>query len=174
VLPRALTALAFLTLIACQNIPQAVAPPEQRQPMASTRPYRISHVLDLADGDTSRVVSDILGPAGGFSWTAKRPTIKIRLRGLPHVRYTIDFGIIDATFKDTGPVSITFLVNEHALETVRYTQTGSQHFEKDVPLEWIRRDEDTLISAEIDKVWIAPDDGAKLGFILSRMGLTEE
>jgi hypothetical protein len=142
--------------------------------MGGFRTYRIEHIVDLSVGDVSRVASDILAPVGGWSWTGKRPTVKVRLRGSKNVRYIADFTVADATFKTTGPVSIIFLVNDHPLETVRYTKPGPQRFEKAVPAEWLEPMIETMVAAEIDKVWTAPDDGEKLGFILTRMGLTEE
>jgi hypothetical protein len=56
---------------------------------------------------------------------------------------------------------------------VPYKASGEQHFEKAVPAEWIEPGKDTLLAASIDKVWVAPADGAKLGFILTRIGLTQ-
>ncbi len=162
-----------LILAGCQSIP-TFAPPEQRQPMSDVRPYRVRHVADFRTGDATRVVSDILPPAGGWSWTRKRPTVKAQLRGLPQVFYEIDFAIADATFKETGPVAITFLVNDHALDTIRYDKPGPQRYEKLVPSDWLQLGKENFAAAEIDKVWTSPDDGAKLGFILNRMGLSEQ
>ena len=34
------------------------------------------------------------------------------------LHYTIDFSIAEATLKTTGPVTLTFLVNDHALDSV--------------------------------------------------------
>jgi len=120
----------------------------------------------------SRVLSDILWPTGGWSWTGKRPTVRISLRGGLSVHYIVDFSIADATFAKTGPVAVTFLVNDHALETVRYAAPGPQHFEKAVPAEWVAAE--NVVGAEVDKVWTSPDDGAKLGLILNSVGLIEQ
>jgi hypothetical protein len=59
------------------------------------------------------------------------------------------------------------------LGSVRYPASGEQHFEKPVPPEWVDPAKDTLVAASIDKVWVAPADGAKLGFILTRIGLMQ-
>ena len=89
------------------------------------------------------------------------------------LRYIIDFVLPEVTFKVTGPVTMTFLVNDHPLDSVRYTAFGEQHFEKVVPPEWVEPMKENLVAASIDKVWVAPVDGAKLGFILTRIGLTQ-
>ena len=64
-------------------------------------------------------------------------------------------------------------MNDHALDSVRYTAAGEYHYEKAVPPEWVEPLKDTLLAASIDKVWVSPTDGARLGFILTRIGLTQ-
>jgi hypothetical protein len=155
-------------------MPPPFAPPEQRQPMPEFRAYRVQHIANFSEGDMSRVVADILRPAGGWSWTGKRPTVKVRLRSANHVHYEIEFAIAAATFQQTGPVSVTFFVNDHVLDTLHFSKPGPQHYEKAVPAEWLVLEKDNLAGAEIDKVWTSPDDGAKLGLILNRLGLTEQ
>jgi hypothetical protein len=71
-------------------------------------------------------------------------------------------------------VTITFLVNDHALESIRYTEPGLKHFEKPVPEEWIPAEHESFAGAEIDRTWSGGGDGVKLGFILVRMGLTQQ
>ncbi len=142
--------------------------------MEDFRSYRIEHIVKLSEGDISQVASDILRPAGGWSWTGQHPAVKIRVRSAQKVHYSIDFTVADVTFKETGPVSITFFVNDHALDTLHYAKPGPQHYEKAVPAEWLQTDKDNVVGAEVDKVWTSPDDGAKLGLILTQIGLTEE
>jgi hypothetical protein len=119
------------------------------------------------------LVRDIPGAVeGAWRWTGKRPTIKLRPKTKEQLKYTIDFAIPEVTFKETGPVTLTFFVNDHVVDSVRYTEQGNKHFEKPVPADWIPTDQDVQVGAEIDKVWIAPQDKAQLGFLLIRIGLT--
>jgi hypothetical protein len=159
----------------CQNMPEPYAPPVQRQPFEEGRPHRISRIVNMSDGDwMAHVVQDIPpGEPGPWKWTGQKPAIKVVSRTNQGLRYVIDFALPEATFKETGPVTMTFLVNDRVLDTVRYKASGEQHFEKAVPPEWVEPMKDTLLAASIDKVWIAPADGAKLGFILTRIGLTQ-
>jgi hypothetical protein len=156
-------------------MPEPYAPPVQRQPFEEGRPHRISRIVNMSDGDwVAHVVQDIPpGEPGPWKWTGQKPTIKVVTRTNQGLRYTIDFVLPEATFKETGPVTMTFLVNDHVLESVRYKASGEEHFEKAVPPAWIEPGKDTLLAASIDKVWVAPADGAKLGFILTRIGLTQ-
>ncbi len=126
------------------------------------------------DGASVHFLSGILPPANGWSWTNQRPMVKVKTHGTQNVHYLIDFSVPDVTFKETGPVTIRFLVNDHVLDSVRYDKPGPQHFEKDVPAEWLKPDSEERVGAEIDKVWVSKTDGARLGFILNRIGLTEQ
>jgi hypothetical protein len=133
-----------------------------------------SRILNMGDPDAPRFfVRDISdGLNGSWRWTEGRPAVRIRVRSGEKLKYSIDFTLPEATFKETGPVTIAFSVNEHVLERVRYEQQGMQHFEKPVPGEWLEAGKDAIVGAEIDKVWVSKGDGAKLGFILTRIGLT--
>jgi hypothetical protein len=156
-------------------MPAPYAPPEQRQPFEELAPYRISRLINMADGDAENYfIRDIGGLAGNWRWTGKHPEVRLYLRSKQKLHYVIDFTIVEATFKDTGPVTLSFLVNGHLLDKVTYTTSGAQHFDKAVPEEWVEAGKDAIVGAEIDKPWISPADGAALGFILSRIGLRQE
>jgi hypothetical protein len=157
-------------------MPETYAPPEQRQPFENFRPYRITRVVDMSDGDVdAHVVRDIpTGVEGPWRWAGQRPTIRVALRKTENLSYIIDFSVADATFKSTGPVTMTFLVNDHVLDSAHYSTPGTYHFEKSVPAEWLEAGKDATVGAAIDKVWVSPDDGAKLGFILTRIGFRQD
>jgi hypothetical protein len=161
-------------MCACQNMPAPYAPPEQREPFENFAPYRISRVVEMADGDADKhFVRDIRGQSGTWRWTGKHPEVHVFLRTNQMLHCIVDFTIVEATFKDTGPVTLTFFVNGHVLGTERYTASGPQHFDKPVPPEWVEAGKETTVGAEIDKVWVSPADQAALGFILTRMGLAQ-
>ena len=174
-LPRVFLAAAVLALSACQTTVPAYAPPPQFQAFEDYRPTRLSRVVNISDPDLqTHVVSGVLANAGPWAWTAKRVALKVKLYRVGDLRYTIDFTVADVTFKVTGPVQVTFLVNDHALGTVRYDKPGTQHYEKPVPSDWVMPGQDVEVAAEVDKVWTSPTDGAQLGLILTRMGLTAQ
>jgi hypothetical protein len=133
-------------------------------------------MLMMSDGDVeSRIVRDISGGAGTpWRWTGQHPTVRLPGGAATDLKYVIDFTIADATFKETGPVTVAFYVNDHVLDRVRYAASGPQHFEKDVPRDWIVEGEETKIGAEIDKTYLAKDDNQRLGFILTSIGLKQE
>ena len=174
-IPRCLLLAAALALCACQNMPEPYTPPVQRQPFENFRPYRVSRIVNMSDGDAeAHFVQDITpGLEGNWRWCRRRPTIKINMRVNDNVRFTIDFAIAEATFKETGPVTMSFFVNDRLLDKVHYPESGQKHFEKPVPAEWIEPGKEAILAAEIDKVYVAKADQARLGFILTRIGLTQ-
>ena len=92
---RALLLSATVLLSACQNMPEPYAPPEQRQPFENFRPYRISRVVNMADGDVeSHIVSGITDISGGsWRWAEQRPESGERQMtgagGLPGLRQAL-------------------------------------------------------------------------------------
>jgi hypothetical protein len=166
---------AVSLLAACETTPASYPVPEQSRLPENARPHQLSKMIDMAYGDSAEhFVKDIApGEPATWRWAYKNPTVKIRLLTNENLRYAIDFSLPNATFKDTGPVTVTFSVNDHALDRIRYDHAGEYHYEKRVPSEWIRVGGDTLVAAEVDKTWIAPRDHKELGLILTRIGLTQ-
>ena len=173
---RSLPFLAAVFLCACQNMPEPYAPPVQRQPFENFRPYRSSRIINMADGDTdSRIVRDISPHADGtWRWTGQRPAVRLPQGPNQDLRYVIDFTVPGATFSQTGPVTLSFYVNDHLLDQVHYSNPGPQHFEKAVPADWLQEGKEAIVGAEIDKMYLAKDDGVNLGFIISSIGLKQE
>ena len=170
-----LVCAAVLTGSACRNMPGPFAPPVQRQPLADFRPYRMSAIVDMSDEDARRTSSRTSlrtrHPRG--DGPGKQPAVRVRMRSAENLRYTIDFAIAEVMLRNTGPLTVSFLVNDRVLDRVRYDHDGSQHFEKPVPAGWVTAGQDVTVGAEIDKPWIPPEGGPKLGIILMRIGLTQ-
>lgn len=109
---------------------------------------------------------------GSWRWTQQEPTLKILLLTTKDLKYSADFTLWDQAMRQTGPVQISFLVNGRTLGSNRYATPGYKHFEKPVPPEWLRTDTETVLAARIDKLYVAEQDQARFGFILSRLGLS--
>jgi hypothetical protein len=166
----------LMLLSGCPSIPDSYAPPIQRRPVTGPEPPAFGHFVDMndpnADAYILRDISDTT-EGGGFRWVHERPELRFALSRIHHLKFVMDFAIPSVTLKQTGPVTISFYINEKLLDKLRCETPGEKHFEKPVPAEWLRTDTPTLVAAEIDKVYIAPQDGAKLGFVLTRAGFVE-
>lgn len=156
----------------CKTPGDWYAPPVQRSPVEKPRKPRAARVVEM--GETAAeafLVRDIRGLEGAWRWTGRRPAVQVYVSKPEGLELVAEFALSDATFKDTGPISIQFQVNGKVLDTVRYDQPGQKQFRKAVPAEWLRAAESAEVGLELDKVWVSKSDGAELGVILSRLGL---
>ena len=172
---RAALLIPAAMMTACQNMPEAVhasATAFAAGGIPAVIAPRASCKWPIAT-PPSFFVQDIGDLEGNWRWTGKRPTLRLRPRAFEGVHYVIDFTLPEATFKETGPVTLSYYVGDRLLASERYTSAGARHFDKPVPSDWIVPQQDTLIAAEIDKMWVSKTDGAKLGFVLTAMGLTQ-
>jgi hypothetical protein len=106
---------------------------------------------------------------GSWRWTGKRPALRLHAPPDQELNFITDFAVPEITMKETGPVSITFFLEGRPLDRVRCDAPGQRRFQKRVPPEWQLGGIITA-EAEIDKVWVSPEDGRELGFVLVRAG----
>jgi hypothetical protein len=162
-------------LCSCARYPESYPPPEQRHPAEGVNPDAAPKLVEMSNpGASWHIVKDIdpAGPGAQWRWTRENPTVKILAVTTQDLKLTVDFTLWDVAFRQTGPVELTFLVNGRTLDKIRYTAPGEKHFEKPIPPDWLATDVESTISISIDKLYIAPQDGAKFGFILSRIGFS--
>jgi hypothetical protein len=172
-LPRILCILLAGALCSCERYPESYPPPEQRHPVEGLNPDPASMMVEMSAPDASwHVVQDIEPGSTGdmWRWTKQNPSVKILAVTTQNLKLSADFTLWDVAFQQTGPVELTFLVNGRTLDRIRYTTPGQKHFEKPIPPEWLTTDVESIVSIAIDKLYVAPQDGVKFGFILSRIG----
>ena len=163
-------------MAACQRQPETFAPPMQREPLEDFRPYRAARIVRMNDADAEAFFTKdiVTGPVDtNWRWTGKRPTITLHPRSVEGLVYTIEFAIPEVTFKATGPVNVTFLVNNRELDTMHITHDGPQSYRKQVPAGWLIAGQPAELAAEIDKTYKSDLDGATLGFLLTNLGLEQ-
>ena len=162
--------LAMLGLCACRQVPEWYAVPEQRPNFED--PERWERMIRMTDVDArDYFVADIFDPlAANWRFTGQRPAIRLTPPPRGQRKYRIEFVIPEVFFKVTGPVALTFLVNERLLDRRRYAAAGAYVFEKDVPPEWISGGE-VRLGAEIDKTFSSKADSRAYGFLLIAIGL---
>lgn len=168
-------AVPLLLLTACEREPQWVPMPPQQVFNPQAEPARYLTFIRMNDTKAPAFLSADINPGPpegvGWRWTRQRPELKFTLEETQNRRVVWNFGITPATFRQTGPVTITFFVNGRMLDRVRYAEPGDRHFEKPVAAEWLKPHQPTLIAAQIDPVFVSPGDGVKLGIILASAGI---
>ena len=171
----ALVCAVVLAGSGCQNMPEPYAPPVQRPAVEKFHPYRMQAIVSMSDDDAqTHFVQDITPLAtSSWRWTGKKPTVRVKARTDEELRYTIDFVLPEANFRETGPVNVAFLVNDRVLDRARYSSAGDQHFEKPIPAGWITAGQDITVAAEVDTLSAGPPVAPKLGIVLVRIGITQ-
>lgn len=158
--------LMVLLLTSCVKAPDSYPVPEQHLP------FRSSDTEFVGAGDPFAqkfFVRDIVPSDGGsWRWTAAEPELRFVLRSNQNRKLVFEFVINERTFKDTGPVTITFFVNKRLIGRETYESPGDKRFEKPVPAEWIRPNEETRVLARIENPWHTPQ--GDLGILLKRVG----
>lgn len=172
---KCLALAALLGLTGCVNIPDTYAPPVQRHPVSGPDTSRLKHFIAMNDPAAEDHFLQDVGPleAGAWRWTRQNPMLRFVLPTTQSLKFVADFSISSDTMKETGPLTIAYFVNAHQLDSVRYDKPGEQHFEKPVNAEWLAEGQDIIVKLALDKVYVAPVDGVKLGVTLVRAGFTE-
>jgi hypothetical protein len=167
---RAATGIGCMLLTGCAGLPESFPPPPQRQPALSSK-----IPLQMSDPETDApIVQDIpKNEKGPWRWAGPKPTVRILLTSVADTRLFVEYSVADATFKDTGPVKFRFLVNGQLVDEIRHTKPGAFTLDKPVPAAMLKPNAGNEIAVEVDKPWVAPQDGAKLGFILTSIGFLQ-
>ncbi len=169
-------AILLATATACVNIPDNYRPPIQRKPMAGPDTSQLKHFVSMSDpAAPAHILRDIAQHVdeGGWRWTGQRPMLRFVVKKKKNMRFVMDFTLPDFVIRQTGPLTISFLVNGKLLDKVRYDTEGGKQYVKPVEPSIFTASEDVVVTAELDKVWVSPEDGSKLGIILSRAGFLD-
>jgi len=169
----AAAAVVLLALSACERPPEFYPPPEQRHPAEGVNPGPEAMMVEMDSPDANlSIVKDIYPPGGtSWRWTEQDPTVKVLVLSTDKLKLRIDFAIWDDGFKTTGPVELSFFINDKLLDKVRYTTPGVKHYEKPVPADWLMLDREATLSFHVDKLYVSPRDKKRFGVILTRIGL---
>jgi hypothetical protein len=173
---RALAGLPLVLVLAgCVSQPDIYAPPAQRKPLNENL-SRYEPVLEMSDPTNEPLfMEDIAkGPqSASWRWTGKRPIVKLAVHSTSNYRFRVDFAIADVTFKKTGPLTITFLVNDYPLDKVTYATPGEKTFDKPIPMHLLKPMDVNYLGFEVDKTYLESPAGRPLGVILVRLGLVQ-
>jgi hypothetical protein len=109
----------------------------------------------------------------GYRWAFAHPVVRFLVPKMQHPRFVMDFALPQQTFQSTGPVTITFSLNGRFLDRSTWTSPGQLNYQHEVPPGLIRWDAVNVVAIDPDKVWTSREDGAKLAFVVARLGFVE-
>ncbi|MBI3682686.1 MAG: hypothetical protein HY235_20115 [Acidobacteria bacterium] len=165
----------MLSMCACAPSPEWYPPPAQVVLPPESEPRVVGAIIAM---DSPYVDNYIVGgivpaaPGSPWRWTHQRPELRFQLAEIKGLRFFMDLVIPDTTFQKTGPVTLRFFVDGRQIGSAHYDTPGQKRFETRTP-ENVLTTSPMVVAAEIDKVWVSPQDGARLGFLLIRAGFTE-
>ena len=112
------------------------------------------------------------GP-GTWRWAHEHPVLRFLVPDVDGLKFTMDFSLPERTFRETGPVTLTFTLNGKLLDRSRFDRAGQLHYSHEVPPALLHKNAVNLVKIDPDPVWVSKADGGRLGFILSRAGFTD-
>ena len=172
---HALFPIPLLLLAACSRTPDIYQPPIQRKPLTGPE-SRIGSFINMNELTADAyIVSDISHTTEGglWRWAYRHPRMRFFIRGIDKLRFVMDMGIPETTFKDTGPVVLTILMNDRELGKIRFDKPGDQHIDMPVPAAMLHAGSENFVSFETDKQWVSKEDGAVLNFVITRAGFVK-
>ena len=165
-----------LLLVSCSRGPEWYAPPAQRKPLEVSDDGRLGrYVVMNAPNADAHLVRDISHyvEGGAWRWAGQHPQMRFFLETARNLKFSLDFSVTQTTFQETGPVTLSVLINGRLFDKVRYDRPGDRHYEKPVPESLLEAGRENLVEIEPDKVWTSKEDGVKLSIILIRAGFVD-
>jgi hypothetical protein len=164
--------IAALLVCACSPDFEVAPPPQKVMPLGADPGYN-SLLVEMSDGNAdSYVVSDMLGHADGaaWRWTNQHPRFRMSPESDLRWRFYVKFTVPGVVLQRVGPVTVQFILNDHVLSTRTYRKDGEYEFEQLVPESILAKKRPAVLGLDIDPVYIAEADGARLGVLLQVIG----
>jgi hypothetical protein len=116
------------------------------------------------------IVRDISPARDHHRWAFAHPELRFRIKEDAPWKFAAEFALPEATFKTTGPVTVSAALNGVGLGSLRCERAGDYRMEKPVPPGMISAGAEVRVTMEANPRWISPDDGAQLSFYLRGLG----
>jgi hypothetical protein len=137
--------------------------------------YKFGETMTIGKpGASQYVVKGVLlgDPKSEAFWTLDEPELKFLLSSAQHHVFRERIFVPQETLKQTGPLVVDFYVNGHLLDQARFAKDGDVLYQHDVPVEWLKTGALTTVKMRVHNPYIAPRDGARLGFLLRSAGFS--
>ena len=173
---RQLPWVITMVLAGCSSAPDWYTVPPQRAARGAAGSGRLGSYVAMndpnADAHLLRDISHSI-EGGMWRWAGWRPRMRFGLEAVRNIRFSLDFSIAEATFRETGPITLALLINGHPLDQVQISSAGEHHYEKPVSEALLLAGQENLVDIEPDRVWVSKEDGARLSILLIRAGFVE-
>ena len=167
---------ALVLLSGCTPVPQWYSIPNQRTARPETEPAGIGSFMTFGEKQApEHIVSDVVAGSGTevWRWTNQKPTLKFVVMEANRWTFQIAFALPEATWTQTGPVTLRVYVNDQLIATAANLPSGRHELRWPVPAGLLKANVETIVRMELDKVFIAEADQARLGMILENAGFVK-
>ena len=148
--------------------------PEQRPVSEGRDPGDLGIFISMGDPYAPEyVVRDISPEKSNWRWAFVRPELKVRVPATPGFRFLMEFAVPEVTFRETGPIHVTCYLDGKSLGPLLVQEPGRHRYEKHVPAGLVQAGALVTVTADVDKRFIAKEDGAQLSFLLGGAGFIE-
>jgi hypothetical protein len=117
-------------------------------------------------------IEGILNDDSDWVWSNDHPKFRCFLHGKARWEFYLNFATVNETMKDTGPVTITIVINGSRFSELTVTKAGQREYVHNVSAE-IALDGLVEIELIINPYWTSPEDHARLGILVHSIGFRE-
>src|SRR5262245_19768315 len=95
----------------CGNQPVAYSLPAQKSLDLGPDPSGIGAFVTMEDPTVDDyIVRDISPAPGSHRWAMRNPELRFRLDGSAYSKFVAEFAIVESTFKTTGPLTVSAII----------------------------------------------------------------
>jgi hypothetical protein len=158
---------------ACGREPVVFAVPAQKALDAGSDPGGLASSISMNDLTADDyIVRDISPERGHHRWAFLHPEMRFRVEDAGYSNFAVEFAVIEATFRSTGPITVSVAVEGRNIGSIRCDHSGDYRLEKPVPSGVVAPGKDLHVTFQAQPRWVSPDDGAELSFYLKSAGFT--
>src|SRR5574340_865522 len=140
---------------ACGPRPQWYGMPAQRSAGPASQPMTLGPFATMADVNADAyIVSGVNepDPKSPWRWTQARTQMRFYLPQVRGLKFTVDLVLPEASFNETGPVTVSVHVNGTLLGKQRFESAGRHTLELPAPERLLKRDALNMVVIEPDKI----------------------
>jgi hypothetical protein len=120
------------------------------------------------------IIRGVLEAGGlGLRWTDQHPAFSFMPDHTKDLDLYMNFGVHERTFADTGPVTLSIIINGELIDRPRFDSAGMREYSHLVPSRVLQLKYPVEVQIDVDPPWIAAGDQQKLGIVLVAIGFEE-
>src|SRR5438132_1023046 len=123
--------LPVMICAGCAGLPETFPPPEQRKALTVPPATGLGYYVSMSDPNAGAyIVQGIAGRTDDvpWRWAYEHPVLQFQVPDVGRLRFILDFSLPERTFRQTGPVTLTFSINGRWFDRARFDTPGELHY----------------------------------------------